>query len=253
MQAVDQNRQPFSVNSGSTGVLLIHGFTGSPGELRPLGERLAELGYAVSIPVLAGHCTSMEEMTQTRFKDWVASADMALRDLRQITNNVVVIGHSMGGIIALQMAAREPLVGVVSQCAPIYLSNRMAWLSPILGVFTSVWGKPDVLDPELALHMGGYNAGTPVRALSSLQRLMWRTRRQLSRVTMPALIQQALRDETVRPQSARFIYDHVGSLQKDIKWYNQSGHMLPIDRDREQVWEDVIAFIRGVEGRETDG
>ena len=244
---LQRNRQRFTRKGGKTGILLVHGFTGSPGELLPLGEHLANKNYTVDIPVLAGHCTSLEDINRTTMKDWVNSAESAFEELRAKTDRVVLIGHSMGGVIALYLAARHHVSGLVSICTPIYVTNRFAWMAPLIGTVWKIKPERGPIDPAIAPYLGGYLDGTPVPAVGQLMKLIRLTKRDLPEISSPILIQQSELDRTVRPESARFVYNHVGSVQKQLKWYANSGHMLPVDVDREAAFADIDIFIQQLE------
>lgn len=242
-----KNRQAYSAGTGRTGVLLIHGFTGSPGEMRPLGEYLEDLGYAVEIPILAGHCTSVEDINRTHYSEWLRSGEEAYQSLQRRTDKVVVIGHSMGGLVSIYLANRFPVAGLVCSCAPVYLVNWLAWLTPVIGIFMPV--RPDTAsrNPDIDLYLGGYRQ-MPVRAVANFTSLLRKIRREIGQVQAPILIQQARLDMTVRPESAPYLFDHVGSAQKQLKWYERSGHMVTVDVEKQQVWEDIVAFVKQVEG-----
>jgi carboxylesterase len=242
-----RNKSPFSHRSGETGVLMIHGFTGSPGELRPLGEFLGAHGYAVETPVLAGHCTSVEDMMETTDTDWLQSAHDAYLALAKDVKQVVVIGHSMGGLIAFHLANRNATLGVVSICTPIYLTNPLTIIAPYLAWAMPVQKGKGPRNPQVQEFLGGYN-DTPLKTVKGLRRLIEGVKAELPRVVIPTLIQQSNKDITVRPKSATYIYDQISSTKKYLKWYANSGHILPVDVDRAQVFADILSFVREIEG-----
>ncbi len=247
MQTRERNREAYLHKGGRTGVLLIHGFTGSPGEMRPLAEHLAQEGYSVAVPILAGHCSTVEEMNRTGYADWIQSAYNAYMDLAPWTERIILIGHSMGGLIAFYLASRYKVTGVVSVCTPIYFAHWGTRLAPVIGIFKPVFKDRSTRSPDISQYLGGYDA-TPLRAVNSLTRLRNIVRDELASLRTPLLVQQSRRDMTVRPASAQYIYDHVGADSKEIRWYERSGHMLPIDVDRKEVWADALSFIRRIEG-----
>src|SRR5436305_8685837 len=122
--------QPFRIRGGTRGCLLIHGFAGTPPEMRGLGEYLAAAGYDVMGPLLAGHGLTPEAMALTRWTDWDASAQLALTALRRDSREVFVAGQSLGGTLALHLAALNPAVkGVVAIGAMGPASSFRAWRS----------------------------------------------------------------------------------------------------------------------------
>lgn len=235
---------PFEFAGGKTAVLLLHGFTGTPSELRPMGKYLSEKGYTVKAPLLAGHGTSPEDMLRTGMKDWVKSAGDAYFDLKRKHEDVIVAGLSMGGSLALHLAARLPVKGVISMCAPMYLQDRRAsfarWIAPFVKFNPHKVSYAEHIEPYLA----GYDK-TPVRCVPELLKLIRTVRRELPEIKVPALIMQAEQDLTVRPESAEYLYQRIGSGQKQLKWYPNSGHILTVDHDRDQVFADVEQFAKG--------
>ncbi len=246
MQTRERNREAYSHQGGKIGVLLIHGFTGSPGEMRPLAEYLAQQGYSIEVPILSGHCTSVHEMNETTYSDWVQSAYDAYNVLDVRTERVILVGHSMGGLIAFYLANRYHAAGIVSMCTPMYLAHFGARLAPLVSWFYPIHKAPRPRNTEIMQYLGGYEE-TPVRAVKSLNRLIRFVRDELNEIHIPVLVQQARKDLTVLPESAEFIYEHLGSTIKDLKWYERSGHMLSIDTDRKEVWGDVLSFIHQIE------
>lgn len=117
---------------GDTGVLLVHGFTGSPAHLLPLGRILNTHGYTVSIPRLPGHGTTLQDMAARKAPEWQATAEKAAEHLFSVCKRVVLCGLSMGGCIALILSARLPAAGCVTYSAPMAAANRFSFLAPVL-------------------------------------------------------------------------------------------------------------------------
>lgn len=226
-------------------MLLIHGFTGSPSELRRLGYALYDAGYNVKGICLPGHGSTPEEMIKTRWEDWFGYVAEAYDRLTSQGRVVIPVGHSMGGLLVLALASKRKLVGLVSVSAPIFIMSRLATLAPLMQVVRKYHPKKiNVSSPILAEAMV-YDR-TPVPCLVSLQRAIRKTKRALPRIQAPTLIMQGGRDQTVREKSARYIYEHIGSSEKAYKYYPNSSHGILLDQDREQVFEDIVLFVKGL-------
>lgn len=225
------------------GVLLIHGFTGSPAELQPLGEYLNHNGYTVFAPLLAGHGTCLEDMEQTRWNDWWKSVEHGYERLKlEGCRDIIACGHSMGGILALKLALNYPLKAVISMCAPIYLTDKRAYFSGILKMFRRYQKKPiKNLDGEKVIT--GYDY-MPLACVPSLVELINQIKPLLSHIEVPALILQAELDKMVKPRSGDYLYKEIGSREKQYITYEKSGHIITIDKDKEQVLKDILLFIK---------
>ncbi len=243
MSKLDLN--PFFFDGGPTGCLLIHGFSGSPPEMRPMGEYLAEKGLTVRGVRLAGHGTSPEDMATTGWRDWVASAEEGLRELQGRCEQVFVAGLSMGGLITLHLAAQHSPVGIVAMSAPAYIADWRFRLLPLAQYFLR-WVTPgiesDLTDPEAETRISSYQV-LPIRCVVSLRELLRLVRRELPQVKAPALIMQGEKDHHVPPDSAQIIFEELGAADKEIVWWPNSGHCITVDSEREAVWARAYEFI----------
>jgi carboxylesterase len=143
MQIIQRSTDPFFYSAGKTGILLIHGFTGSPSEMRPMGKYLHQQGFTVSAPLLPGHGTSPEDLQQTKWQDWWMCVKNAFMALQQAdVEKIAVVGHSMGGILALLLASeyQKELTSVVTLCAPIIVRDFRANFVRLLH-----WFKPYIV------------------------------------------------------------------------------------------------------------
>lgn len=256
--------QPFWLAGGATGVLLIHGFMGLPGELRPLGDELARQGYTVSGVLLARHGQHPAALYNVRWQEWYASAEAALRELEAHCRQVVVIGYSLGGLVALRLAARRPLAGVVTLAAALDLAGGWPLRALPVARYVMPWFNPmrnaDFNDPQLraslAEKMGEINwddpavvqqlratIRIPTGAIYEVVRLGQRVRRELPQIKQPVLILQGRRDTTVQPRSAEQIYARLTVANKQLIWFDRSGHLLPNDVEHRQVWQTIAGWI----------
>jgi carboxylesterase len=236
---------PFFFEGGPTGCLLIHGFSGSPAEMRPMGEYLAAKGLTVRGVRLAGHGTTPEDMATTAWPDWVASAEEGLRELQSRCQTVYVAGLSMGGLISLHLAAHHPVSGVIAMSAPAGVADWRFRFLPLAQHFVR-WaeanGEPDFTDQAAAELIFSYKK-IPVRCAASLQQQLKTVRRELPGITARALVMQGKKDHTITPDSARIIHDELGSHEKELVWWPNSGHVITMDSEREAVWARAYQFI----------
>jgi carboxylesterase len=243
MAELDLN--PFFFEGDKTGCLLIHGFSGSPPEMRPMGEYLAERGMTVLGVRLAGHGKTPEAMAATGWRDWIASAEEGLQELKGRCDRVFVAGLSMGGSITLHLTAHYPVDGAVVMSAPAYIDDWRLPFLPLVAPFLH-WITPDMesdlTDPEAKSRYSAYSR-LPTRAILNLRTLLRLVRRELDRVRVPLLIMQGKGDRAIPPTSAQIIYDGVSSSDKEIVWWLNSGHAITIDSEREAVWRRAHAFI----------
>ena len=169
--------EAFSHQGGATGVLLCHGFTGSPQSLRPWAEYLAAAGLSVSLPRLPGHGTTWQEMARTRWEDWFAEADRAFEELRGWSEEIFVMGLSMGGCLALRLAELHgPAVsGLVLVNPSVTADTKLFALAPLLKLLVpSLKGIASDIKKEQASELG--YTRVPVKAAATLPGL-WRTTR----------------------------------------------------------------------------
>jgi carboxylesterase len=236
---------PFSFEGGPTGCLLIHGFSGSPPEMQPMGEYLAAEGLTVRGVRLAGHGTTPEDMARTGWRDWVASAEAGLRELEARCDRVFVAGLSMGGLITLHLAAHHSPAGIVVMGAPAYITDWRVRFLPLIRLFVR-WVTPniesDLTDPEAEERFSCYQV-IPVRCVGSVRQLLRLVRRELPRIQVPALIMQGENDHHVPADSAPIIFEELGAADKEIVWWPNSGHCITVDSEREAVWARAYEFI----------
>jgi len=240
--------RPWWLGSGRRGALLLHGFAGTPPELRRLGEHLAEAGWRCHGPVLAGHGTTPEALDRTRWQDWADSARLALDALASECDTVVVAGQSMGGALALHLAAHDGRISAVAVlAAPIWLSDRRLRLIGLLKHLRR-WHVPDATDvdlfwPEAVEELHSYGRrGT--RSLHELTRLLATVRSELPMIRPPVLVLQGARDRSVDPRNAGDITRRLGcSAAVDTHVYPRSGHALSVDVDRDDINARVLAWF----------
>ena len=244
--AVRANPAPFLLEGGRVGILLLHGFSGSPAEVRLLGTYLHERGMTVSAPLLPGHGTTPRDLDDCVWVDWLAAGRHAHEDLRSRCEAVFLGGFSLGAAIAAHLAAEDSGSSGFLAYAPAILPT--AWwraVIPIARLIGRQFPVPvqDVLDPAAKELLWSYPTYS-LRAAREFVRLVVATRPILGKVTCPLLVFRSLRDRTVPPASARFLYEGVSSADKELISLRESGHVMLVDRE----WRTAAArswdFVR---------
>ncbi|MFI6565716.1 alpha/beta hydrolase [Streptomyces sp. NPDC050534] len=236
--------EPYRHEGGEIGVLLCHGFTGSPQSLRPWAEHLAERGLTVSLPLLPGHGTRWEDMQLTGWQDWYAEVDRELRALRERCGEVFVAGLSMGGTLALRLAAKhgETVRGVMV----VNPANRMHGLSPYAlpvarHLVRTTAGIASDIAKEGAVELG-YDR-VPLHAAHSLRNFFRLVDRELPQVTQPLLVLRSPQDHVVPPADSARILSRVSSRDVTEVVLEQSYHVATLDHDADRIFDESVAFI----------
>lgn len=226
------------------GVLLIHGFTGSPSELRELGEILVKKGYTVMGLRLAGHGTTPEDLEGVTYTDWQDQVVDAVNLLRETCDRVTLIGLSMGGLLALYAGAVCAVDRLVVLATPIYLFDwrvHFLWLADKLPYKAIPKRRRHVDAP--ARYDVAYRC-MPIAGVHELKKLLSDVKHLwLPQVEAPILIIQSLADRTVRPESAQYIFDTVASEEKKLLWLPQSRHVLTLYEGRELLYQEIQKFL----------
>jgi carboxylesterase len=243
---VGPGAEPYRHDGGPVGVLLCHGFTGSPASMRPWGEYLAERGASVVIPRLPGHGTTWQDMQRTRWIDWYSEDQRALLDLADRCDEVFVMGLSMGGTLALRLAEQHPEIvrGLVLVNPSLKTDNKAAALLPVLQyVVPSVKGvSNDIAKPgqdEVAY------GRVPVKALYSLSKLWQLVRTDLAHVKAPLLVYRSAEDHVVEESSSRLLIERVGSVEVEQRVLKNSYHVATLDNDAPEIFQGSWDFVQG--------
>ena len=240
---------PAAEDGQRVGVLLIHGFTGSPASIVPWGRHLAAQGLGVAVPRLPGHGTTWQELNRTRWTDWYGEVDRTFDKLRANCDQVVVGGLSMGGGLALQLAAdrgRE-VAGVAVVNAAVHTDRKDVLALPVLKFMVSSFPgiANDIKKPGVEEH--GYTR-TPLKAAHSMMSA-WRTLLEdLPKVTQPLLVFRSVEDHVVDPSSAALIRGRVSSRDLTERLLENSYHVATLDNDAAEIFEESTRFIRRVTG-----
>jgi carboxylesterase len=244
---VAPHAHPYAADGADVGVVLSHGFTGSPASVRPWAEHLAGQGLSVRVPRLPGHGTSWQEMNRTRWPDWYAAVDRSFRELRRHCSRVVVGGLSMGGALALRLAEEHgrDVAGVVLVNPFVQLADKklraVPFLHHVVRSTRAIGG--DVKKPGVDEHA---YARVPMHALDSMLALGRLVKDDLPKVTQPLLMFRSAEDHVIDPLSARLIVQRVSSRDISEHMLDDSYHVATLDNDADTVFAESLKFVHRV-------
>ncbi|QNN57291.1 alpha/beta fold hydrolase [Diaphorobacter ruginosibacter] len=260
---------PGSGPAARTGVLLVHGLTGTPAEMRVLGKGLNRQGFTVYAVQLAGHCGSMDDLVGTRWQDWLASVESALERFSAHVDRVVVGGLSMGALLSLAVAEKraDKVAGVCALSTTFRYDGwsipgytRLAFLLPLFrwlgigrkSVFMEAppYGiKDEALRARIALQMhSGDSAaaglpGNPWWSIIELRALSAHVQSHLGDVRAPCLVIHANEDDISSVSNAYDIARGAVNAQVELVLLDNCYHMITIDRERRTVIARINDFL----------
>lgn len=239
-----QCASPFYFPGNKTGVLLIHGFTGTTQSMRFLGEQFRDAGYTVMAPRLAGHGTAPQDMETRTFLEWIRDVESALLELQETCTTIFVAGLSMGGTLTLYLAEKYPkIAGIMPINAAIRMDEFREYYEGLAKEgkrFVSGIGS-DVKEEgvkELAYQQ------SPVKSMEQLLLLMEEVREKLSVITTPALIFSSEVDHVVPPENSTYIFESIRSEDKVLIKLEHSYHVATIDHDKELIASKCLQFMK---------
>ena len=239
--------QPFDFPEGDHGVLLIHGFTGSPAHMRLVGEGLRQKGFAVRGILLPGHGKTPEAMASVTWQDWLLACRTAAGDMRRRYARLTVAGLSMGGCLALMLAEHMAVDACVPIAAPMKTTHRFQPLAPVLAPFHPMIGKRvDGVRPGLIPEYDiGYDS-YPTASVRHLNVLMNRSRQNLHLIRCPVLAIQSRGDRTVTADSPDIILGGVSSQIKAKLWLDQAPHACTASLEYPKIVEGMASFLQRI-------
>jgi carboxylesterase len=246
---------PFFLPGGPTGCLLLHGFTSAPGELRWLGEAVATDSATIYAPRLAGHGTHQRDLARDHWRDWYGSALDAYHLLRAVCDRVIICGHSMGGVLALLLAAHHPVDGLAILGSPMRFPPRLVRQVGFLRHIqrwsdqTDRSALPEQIRAEQTRRGESPIGRTryeiwPTAAIHELFALVAHMRPHLPRVTAPLLAIYSTADQVVPVDALDILRAEVGSSAVEHHTLTRSEHNLMLDVERDFVFDRVRHFVQ---------
>jgi carboxylesterase len=233
---------PFYWEGGPAGVLLIHGFSATTAEVRPLARVLHSSGYTVAGPLLPGHFTNPDDLNRVHWQDWVGSVEEMYRRLSSQCDLIIVGGESTGALLSVYLASLHPTITALLLYAPALKLNLTMFDSILLHLLAPVvpWFPKKNLDSNELWQ--GYTVN-PLKGVLQLMHFQKIVRSLLPGIKQPTLIIQGRLDNTVHSSVPDFIYSQIGSVIKEKYWLDHSTHCVIIDREFEQVIGLTIQFL----------
>ncbi|MFD2761454.1 alpha/beta hydrolase [Lentibacillus juripiscarius] len=239
--------KPFTFEAGPRAVLLLHGFTGHSADVRMLGRFLEKKGYTSHAPIYRGHGKEPEELVKAGADEWWEDAVNAYNHLKELGySEIAVAGLSLGGVMSLKLAYSKQVKGVIPMCAPMFFDNKEELTKGYkfkAREFKQLEGKDkDTIENEVQQLVDQSQS-----MFEDLADLITEVHNQIDTIYTPTLVVQARQDEMINTDSASYIYDNVETDEKDIKWYEHSGHVITMDKEKEQLHEDIYQFLESLD------
>lgn len=235
--------KPFLFESGKRAVLLLHGFTGSSADVRILGRFLQENKYTAYAPQYKGHGVSPDVLLKTGPADWWQDVLEAYDYLKELGyEEIAVAGLSLGGLFSLKLGFSRPVKGIIAMSTP----TKMDSSSPIIAGFydyvrnyKKLEGKTtNEINQEIAAYQNA-----PMDTIAKLKDEIVEVNSEIDMIYAPIMIVQGKQDDMVDVNGAAIIYEKVESAVKELDWYEESGHVITLDKERKQLNQDILDFL----------
>jgi carboxylesterase len=239
--------EPYSASGDTRGALVLHGFTGNPQSMRGLAVALADAGFTVELPLLPGHGTAIEDMLDTRWKDWSHAAEQAYVELAARTDSVVVVGLSMGGSLSVWLAEHHPEIAALSLVNPLLVPPD----DDTIGFVQAMIDAGDEVAPGIGSDIAREGVvesaypGMPLQAALSLFEGVAEVEALLDHVGCPVLLFTSTQDHVVDPgSSARLVEKAKGPVDQVI--LERSYHVATLDYDKDEIETRTVEFLSNV-------
>src|SRR5690625_5105339 len=235
--------EPFTFEAGNRAVLLLHGFTGHSADVRMLGRYLEKKGYTTHAPIYRGHGQEPEALLHSSPDEWWEDILTAYNHLKNLGyNEIAVAGLSMGGALALKLAIKYELKGVIPMCIPMYFDNQKQLTQAFL-YFARQFKKFEKKDEQTNKKEVDLLQQNSAELFNEIGTFVEQVNGIIDRVDIPTFVVQASKDEIINPESATFIYENIKNEKKDLKWYENSTHLITFGDEKDILHEDIYNFL----------
>lgn len=239
--------KPFFFEAGKRAVLLLHGFTGNSSDVRMLGRFLEKNGYTSLAPHYKGHGVPPEELIHTGPQDWWKDVMRGYDQLKAAGyDEIAVAGLSLGGVFSLKLGYTVPVKGIVTMCAPISMKTTDLMYEGVLKYAREYKRYEGKNEEEIEEEVEALKK-QKMDSLPDLRDLVYDVRHHVDHVYAPLLVIQGRLDDVIDINSATIIHDSVESFDKKISWYEESGHVITLGSEKEQLHEDILEFLQSLE------
>ncbi|GGH74352.1 carboxylesterase [Compostibacillus humi] len=242
--------KPFTFEAGKRAVLLLHGFTGHSADVRMLGRFLEKKGYTSHAPIYRGHGVPPEELVKTNPSQYWEDVQKAYQHLLDLGyEEIAVAGLSLGGVLGLRLAYSTKVKAVIPMCAPMFFDNQFQ-LSKGFRKFAKEYKQLEGKD-EAAIEREVEELMEESKPLfQALGETITDVKENVDTIYCPTFVVQARNDEMINTDSANYIYEQVEADLKEIKWYENSSHVITLDQEKEQLYEDIYQFLEKLDWKE---
>lgn len=236
---------PFFFDGNDVGIMLLHGFTATTAEVRPLAHFLHKQGYTVAGALLPGHGTKPADLNRVSWQDWVTEGEQLYLKLKDRCKTVLIGGESTGGLICLWLAQKYPEInGLLAYAPALKLPTSRMDIIKLYAISPFIpFIQKALSDDDLAWQ--GYKVN-PLKGAIQLLKLQNEVRKDLNTILQPTLIVQGRLDQTIDPEGAKTIYQEISSKRKEIHWMENSTHCVILDRELDQVEKITLEFIHSI-------
>ncbi|WP_203248718.1 alpha/beta hydrolase [Sporosarcina beigongshangi] len=239
--------KPFFIETGKRAVLLLHGFTGTSADVRMLGRFLEKKGYTSLAPHYKGHGVPPEELIQTGPAEWWQDVLAGYNQLKEAGyDEIAVAGLSLGGVFSLKLGYNMPVKGIVTMCAPMSMKTTDIMYEGVLAYAREYKKYEGKDEQQIEKDMEALQQQS-MPSLADLRALIYDVREHIDHIYAPLLVTQGSLDDVIDPDSANVIFDNTESDDKQLKWYEQSGHVITLGPEKVQLHEDIFEFLESLD------